>query len=104
MEKNTYEKITRTIRTFFLFLGILSSFFIFHEVYHLHNGIPMGVCIGNCRVDGVSGLVPMVLFFSEPIEIDVLNEENNAWMFSFIVNCVLISVYFMFIDSKKYEK
>jgi len=88
------KSLIKIITIFFFILGVFASLFIFHEIYHLHNGIPIGVCIGNCQV-GVKDLIPMIVFFDKNLNINVQNEENNAWAFSIIINFIILFIYWI---------
>lgn len=92
--KLKYSIPINIIKIFFFLLGIFASLFIFHEIYHLHNGIPNGVCIGNCQVEGIKDLIPMILFFDN-LDINIKNEENSAWAFSIILNFIILFIYWI---------
>jgi hypothetical protein len=65
--------------------GYIFLLFALHEVYHLHNGFPQGICIGNCKVEGLNEPVPMVLIFDSVDTSNRSQEEFNAWSFSVII-------------------
>jgi hypothetical protein len=65
--------------------GYIFLLFALHEVYHLHNGVPQGICIGNCQVERLNEPAQMVLIFDKLVITDREQEENNAWAFSIVI-------------------
>ena len=89
-----YKILFLVIFLFGLFAILITS----HEVYHLHNGTPTGVCLGNCLNN--NSVVFSTLFFNETFSEDYLiKEENNAWTFSLIFTAL---IFFLFCVTKSY--
>jgi hypothetical protein len=83
--------------------GYIFLLFALHEVYHLHNGVPQGICIGNCQ----NGNAQMVLYYNNLTVTDEYREkeENNAWAVSLSVIFIIgiVHWYCFFIrNSSKY--
>lgn len=101
MKKNILIKISSGIKIFFFVIGIISSIVIFYEIYHLHNGTPTGICLGNCQVkNGVMATI----YFDNIIYGDRLTEENNAWAFGILTTALLSFLYFVGNVERKYSK
>ena len=100
--KQNKTKIMFVIEIFFILMGIIASLFLFHELYHLHNGIPTGVCIGNCFIPNSEETAPAILFFNKILVIDVQEEERQAWFFSFMILLTFLAIY-LFLMIKNYK-
>lgn len=105
--KKPYQIAEKTIRYFFLALGIIGSLVVFHEAYHLLSieGNPEGICLGKCHIGSEYGAyAPAAIHWDGPIpkyEKDPLNNELNAWLFSFILNLFLVSLMIILYNPKK---
>lgn len=81
----------------FLF-GLFAILITSHEVYHLHNGTPTGICVGDCMIENKVAFA--VLFVNKNLSLtdsERLREENSAWAFAFISTTL---IFFLFCITK----
>ena len=89
--KNVFIVISDIIKILAIILGFLTLFIIFHEVYHLHNGNAVGICIGNCNIYGEFS--PAVSYFEDIKEKVPINEEVDACAFAFVCTLFILMLY-----------